>query len=120
MNITKELFLAAYNKFPPNKFVQFMFKYFSKGIKPEDKWLNKLVTIILISLFFGGFIGAAAKLGKTFILIITLIFSLLLVILVLSIFISVLMNNYRIKKVRKELGNISIEDYNDFVTKFML
>jgi magnesium-transporting ATPase (P-type) len=110
--ITKEQFWAAYNKFPPNIWTKFIFKYFSKQTKKEDKWLENIFIGVEIVLFLIGMLGAILKWNELAIVVPTIIFGILLAVLVLGGFVAVFMNNFRINKIRKELGGISIEEYN--------
>jgi hypothetical protein len=116
--ITKEQFWAAYNKFPPNGWTKFIFKYFSKETKPEDKWLKKIFVGVELTLFLIGFLATAFNFPRIVIGISTITFSILLAILVLGGFTAVFMNNFRIGKIRKELGGISKEEYNRLVEMY--
>ena len=113
--ITKEQFWAAYNKFQPNGWTKFIFKYFSKSTKNEDKWVKNIFVGVEIGLFLIGMIGTILEWNKSAIGIPTIIFGILLVTLVLGGFVAVFMNNFRIRKIRKELGGISKEEYNRLV-----
>lgn len=113
--ITKEQFWAAYNKFQPNGWTKFIFKYFSKSTKNEDKWVKNIFVGVEIGLFLIGMIGSILDWSKSAVGIPTIIFGILLVTLVLSGFVAVFMNNFRIGKIRKKLGGISKEEYNRLV-----
>lgn len=113
--ITKEEFLEAYNKHLPNGWTRFIFKYFSKTTKPNDKWLKNIFIGVEVGLFFLGMLGTILNWSKLAIGILTIIFGTLLVILVGGAFIAVFMNNFRIRKIRKELGGISKQEYNRLV-----
>lgn len=118
--ITKEQFLAAYNKFPPSGYVKFAFKYFSQSTKPEDKWLKRTFIGVELTLFLIGMLGTILNWSKLVIGIPVVIFSALLVILVLYLFsASIVLNNLRIRKIRKELGGITKSEYEALVSKFM-
>lgn len=118
--ITKEQFLAAYNKYPPSGYVKFAYKYFSKSTKPEDKWLKKIFVGVLIGLFLIGFVGTILNLSRLIIGIPTIAFSIILALLCLYLFSAVIIfNNLRIRKIRKELGGITKLEYNSLVEKYM-
>ncbi len=113
--ITKEQFWAAYNKFQPNGWTKFIFRYFSKSTKNEDKWVKNIFIGVEVALFLTGMLGTILEWNKSAIGIPTIIFGILLVTLVLGGFVAVFMNNFRIRKIRKELGGISKEEYNRLV-----
>lgn len=117
-SITKEQFWAAYNKFPPNGWTKFIFKYFSKETKKEDKWLKNIFMGVEGALFLAGMLGTILEWSRLAIGIPTIIFSVLLVILVVSGFAAIFMNNFRIGKIRKELGGISKIEYNKLVEMY--
>jgi len=118
--ITKEQFLAAYNKFPPSGFIKFAFKYFSKNTKPEDKWLKNIFIGVEVTLFLLGMLGTILNWSKLAIGIPTITFSILLAILVIYLFTAaIICNNLRIRKIRKELGGISKWEYEALVTKYL-
>lgn len=115
MKTTKEEFVGAYTNHPPNKWVKFAFKYFSKTTEAENMKLSKSVELILIGLFLVGFLGTVLGMPEIFIKISLISFSALLSILVLFLFSAVFINNRRIKKIAKELG-VSIQEYNKMVS----
>lgn len=117
--ITKEEFLAAYNQYLPNAFTKFVFKYFSKQTTKEDSWLKNTARIILIVLFFAGFFTTAFKAPRILIAIPTLGLGLILVLVVGSMFIAAMMNNARIRKIRKIL-NVSKIEYNKLASEYIL
>jgi len=118
-NNIKFKFLKAYNSFPPNNFIKFIYKYFSLNTKKEDSWLKNTIIIFLLILFLCGFVSVAFHLKNNFNLIITYIFCVLLASLILSITTAVIMNDYRIDKIRKLLGGISKEEYYNLVTYYL-
>lgn len=115
--ISKEEFEKVYDKYPPSAFVKFIYKYFSQKTEQKDMKLSLITSWILIGLFLLGFIGTIFELSRIVIGIATLIYSGILVVLVLSTFIAVKLNGYRLNKISKELG-ISKEEYNILVDKF--
>lgn len=102
--ITKEEFLAAYNRHLPGKWVKFVFKYFSQSTLKEDLWLKRIVQGVLLGLFGLGMLGAIFNATHTYMTIITIPFAVLLVLVVLTMSSGALLNNLRLRKVRKELG----------------
>lgn len=116
--ITKEKFLEVYNKHLPNKWTKFAFKYFSLSTKETDRWVSQIFAGILISLFIAGFIGIVANFSKLYTSIITLIMIVLLLSVSILLFGAVIMNNFRIRKIRKILG-LSRLEYNAFANLYL-
>jgi ABC-type multidrug transport system permease subunit len=116
--VTKEKFLEVYNKHLPNKWTIFAFKYFSLSTQEEDKWLSQLFTGILIALFVIGFTATVANFSKIFIAINVALMAALLVSAAVLLFGAFFMNNFRIRKIRKELG-ITRKEYNLLVGLYM-
>lgn len=114
-SITEEQFWEAYNKFQPNGWTKFIFKYFPKETKREDRWLKNIFIGVELVLFLTGMLGTILEWSKMAIGIPTITFGILLTILVLGGFVAVFMNNFRIGKIRKELGGISKTEYNRLV-----
>ena len=110
--VSKEKFVAAYNKFAPKKWIKFAFKYFSKSTEAKDMKLSQSFTWILLILFVVGFVSTVANLPRTVIAVSTIGFSVILSVLVLFLLAAVLSNNKRIKKIAKEL-NVTLQEYND-------
>jgi len=113
--ITKKQFDTAYNKYQPSKWIKFAYRYFSKETTEKDLVLKKSIIFIFIGVFLIGFVGVVFNASKNFIKVVTIGYSIFLLILVLYLFSAVFLNNRRIKKIRKELGNISGEEYNTLV-----
>lgn len=117
--ITKEEFLAAYNQHLPNAFTKFVFKYFSRQTTKEDSWLKNIARIYLLVLFFAGFFATLFKAPRVLIGIPTISLGLILVLVVGSMFIAAMMNNARIRKIRKIL-NLSKTEYDELAEKYLL
>ncbi len=117
MNITKEQFDNAYNKYLPNKFIIFAYKYFSKTTEKKDIWLNNIIVYILIFLFLGGFIGTIIDKSDDFIKLFTFPYAIIFTILCSGITAAMLMNNWRIRKICKKLG-VNKWEYNNLVDKY--
>ena len=115
--ITKTQFDAAYNQHLPNVWIKFAYKYFSKETERKDMSLRNNLTFILLGLFLVGFFGTVFNVAKAIIGTATIIYSVLLSVLVLYLFSAVIMNNLRIRKIRKILG-VSKQEYNALVNKF--
>jgi hypothetical protein len=115
--ITKEQFDLAYNKFQPNAWVKFGFKYFSNSTLKENFKIKKTVTWILGVLFGIGFLATVIGLPHNVIAVPVLIYSGIIVILAIIMGGSALMNNLRIKKIQKELG-VNIWQYEALVNMF--
>jgi len=118
--MTKELFLSVCNKYPPNWWTKFAYKYFSKETKVEDLWLRRIFVGILLGLFGVGFIATVISNGQArkWIALPTIVYAIILAVLVLSLFVAAMMNKWRIKKIIKELG-VSVKDYHMFVNMYV-
>jgi hypothetical protein len=114
--ITKEQFNAAYNAHLPSRWIQIAYRYFSNNTEMINYTPKRIISGILLGLFGLGFISTIIGLPKPIIGVITMIFSILLVILVLYLFSAVFLNNFRIKKIYKMLG-ITKGQYNILVNK---
>ncbi len=110
--ITEEMFVATQKKYPPNAFTKLMFRYFSTNVAKDDREPKNILKIFLISCFALGFIGTVLSVTNIFLLFVTLTFTVTLVVFAIAMFLAMIMNNYRISKIRKELG-ISRSTYND-------
>jgi ABC-type bacteriocin/lantibiotic exporter with double-glycine peptidase domain len=115
--ITKEEFDAAYKLYPPNKWIKFGYKYFSKGTEMKDMYLKNILTYVLLSFFIFGFIGTILNLSRKLILIPTIIYTIAVFLFVGYMFSVVLLNNRRVAKVAKELG-VTLEEYNYIVNTY--
>ena len=116
--LTKEEFLKGYNSYPPNAWIKFAFRYFSKNTKEKDKWVSNIAQWILMILFILGFISTAIDAPKLFIAIPTIIFSILLFSIGLLMVFGVIMNNFRIRKISKFL-KITKKEYNLFASMYL-
>jgi len=118
MNISKEQFEKVYNKYSPNKFLIFMFKHFAKDDEKTSgvklKLGDKLAWFVLLPLFVIGMLFTIIGLPKVYIGVVTIPYMILLSIMVLSMFVAVQWNNFRIRKIAKQLG-ISVGEYNKLV-----
>lgn len=115
--ISKEEFDTVYNFYPPNRWINFMFKYFSRKTTKEDSKYKKVLTYSIFGLFFCGLIGTIAEAPKFLIGVFFVSMSILLISLVIGSFIAFVMNQYRIIKICKEL-NISKTEYNLLVNLY--
>jgi hypothetical protein len=115
--ITKKQFDAAYDNHLPNGWIRFAYKYFSTETERVDFVPKKIIAGILLGLFGLGMLGTILKVSRTYILPVTITYSILLVIFVLYLFSAVFFNNGRIRKIRKILG-ITKYEYNALISKF--
>lgn len=115
--ITKKQFDVAYNLYLPSGWIRFAYKYFSKETEKKDMSLRNHLTFLLLILFLLGFFGTVFNAPIHLIKEVTICYSILLVILVLYLFSAVLLNNWRLRRVRKILG-VTKEQYNYLVNKF--
>jgi Flp pilus assembly protein TadB len=109
LNITKGMFLNAWNKFAPSKIERFYFKHFSSSTK--DKKISWLVTIIFFVPFLVGLIGTILNANYNFLLIVTFIFAIFLVIFAIPWIVVWYMHNRRIRKIIKDL-DCTMAQYN--------
>lgn len=110
-NISKEKFLETYYNYPPNRWIIFIYSFFTKNNMNKELKLKNVYTFIFIILFLIGFFGVIFNLNKKIILCSIFVYLILLIIFIVSLTIAILMNNYRIKKICKEL-NINTDEYN--------
>lgn len=115
--ITKEQFDAVYDKHLPNKFVSFMYKYFSKGTTNSNMTPSNILMGALIGSFLLGYIPSILEIETPLIGIATIFYFILLTIIALALFIAVIMNRIRLKKIYTELG-VSLQEYNQLVEKY--
>ena len=115
--ITKEQFDEAYNKYPPNWWTRMAFKYFSKSTEKKNMKPRQFLVGFLLALFLVGWFGTAFNFSRALVGTVTIVYSIVLAVLVLSLFVAVFMNNARLKKVAKELG-VTIHQYNLLVDKY--
>lgn len=117
--ITKEQFLAAYDKYSPNDWTKLAFKYFSQSTTKENKWVSRIFQYVALAFFLGGMAGAIFDLSPTYMK--CMIFPFCVLIVGISIFMgaTAIMNNLRIEKIRKELGGISRETYDALASMYL-
>ena len=116
-NITKEIFINAYNDYPPNKWISFAYKYFSSKTEANDLSLKNNIVVSLICVFLLGLLGTILKLPRIFILIPTLIYTVAVFVLVLYITSAVILNNIRLKRIMNFL-EINKDEYKALVNKY--
>ena len=108
--ISKEQFDKVYNNHLPNGFIKLIFKYFSKETERKDMIVGIIINYILLSLFFVGFFFTAFRGSRKVIGTVTLIYTGILTVLSLSMLVAAKWNNFRLKRIAKELG-IDKEEY---------
>lgn len=119
MKITRKEFIETYKKHKPNTWIKFMYRYFSDENHEGSFLMRDMVSIVFLILFFIGFIGMIFFNENPIIMLVTIIYTILLLVLVLSMLIAVIMNFIRINRIIKKL-NISKEYYNILVRKYLL
>jgi hypothetical protein len=117
INITKEQFDSAYNNHMPSGWIKFAYKYFSTNTERKDFGVKNTIAYVLGGLFVLGMIASILNLKNEVIGWFVIPYSIILAVLVLYLFSAVFLNNFRINKIRKELG-ITKEQYNALVSKF--
>lgn len=115
--ITKKKFDQIYNRYQPNWWTRMAFKYFSKSTEKKNMKPANTITGILLTCFAVGMAGTILGWSRAILGTVTIAYSILLAVLVLSLFAAVFMNNARIKKIAKDLG-VSIQQYNKLADKF--
>lgn len=115
--ITKKKYIEACEKHPPNWWVVLIFKYFSKTTTNENFKLKNFVISTLLALFFVGMISSIIKISDSLTSIITIIYSLIIALIIIVSLSTILINNVRLNKIRKELG-VSKHKFNEIVRKY--
>jgi hypothetical protein len=117
-NISKEQFLEVYNSFPANAWTKFAFKYFSQSTLIKDKWLKFLAVSTLIVSFIMGFIGVVLPFKHAITASFVYLFSGIIVAIAVLMSGAAIMNNLRIRKIRKKL-NINIYEYDALISTYL-
>jgi hypothetical protein len=115
--ITKEQFDAAYNKHLPSGWIKFAYKYFSTSTEQKNMSLKNGLAYFLGGLFLVGFLGTIFNANKNFLKFFIGAYAIMLSALVLYLFSAVLLNNYRIGLIKKELG-INSDEYDALLAKY--
>lgn len=117
MKITKEQFDKAYNAHLPNRFIKFAYKYFSTNTEKSDYGVKNTVSYTLGGLFLAGLIATILNASRAIIASFIYTYCVILVVLVGGLFTAVIMNNFRIRKICKDLG-IKGWEYNNLVSQY--
>ena len=117
-DITEDEFMTAYNTYPPNWWIRFAFKHFSKADEKKEMTINNFVTGVLIGLFGVGFLGSILNWSSSVIKTVTIAYAIILTLIAALIFSAVFMNNRRIKKIAKRL-NITLKEYDFLVKRYL-
>lgn len=94
----------AHAKYPPNGWTKLAFRYFSTNTAKKDMYVRRIIQGWMILLFIAGFVLTVLETAPLFIGFVTLNFVALLVLIGIFMSSAMIMNNLRIRKVRKELG----------------
>ena len=116
--ITKEQFLAAYNKYPPNAWTRFAFKYFSSDTVYPDNKVSHFFGMIMIGFFSVGMILTIVGLTNKVIAIVFIPFAVGVLGVVGLTLAAKIMNNWRIRRIAKKLG-ISVKEYNIYAASYL-
>ena len=116
--ITKEQYLAACAKYPAANWIKWTFKYFSSSAETKDLKLSKTIVNVLLIAFGAMFLGVAFNVPTAYLVPFIIIYCGLLIPMVLLMFFAAKFNNLRHDKIRKELGGITIMEYENVVNKF--
>jgi hypothetical protein len=115
---SKEEFLDVYNKHLPNKWIKFAFRYFSTSTIDKDLWLKKTMIGVMITLMLLGLLISILNLKWVFSACIVLTLAAIFLSLGTLLFGALIMNNFRIRKIRKILG-ITKEEYDFLVQVYV-
>jgi hypothetical protein len=115
--ISKAQFDHAYNHHLPSGWIKFAFKYFSRSTEMKDLSVKRTVVGILLGLFGLGFLATIIGLPKVLVGIPTIAYCMILATLVLYLFSAAFANNWRIRKIRKELW-INKYEYDALVSAY--
>jgi hypothetical protein len=115
--ISKETFDIAYDNHLPGNWIKFAYKYFSKETERKDFGVKKTVVGILGGLFVLGMVASILNLSNKIVSMFGIPYSIGLAVLVLYLFSAVFLNNYRIRKIRKELS-ITKWEYDALVSVY--
>ena len=116
--ISKEDFLAVYNKHLPNKFTQFIYKINAGTDATKDTIKNRII-YGLLTLFLIGFFSTILNAPSMLIKIITIIFSVIISAVVFASLVAFLMNQFRIKRIMRDLDIKDTDDYNKLVNSYI-
>ncbi|MFW6311667.1 MAG: hypothetical protein ACOC1K_05475 [Nanoarchaeota archaeon] len=119
MDVNKKTFLKVYNNHKPSKWIKWGYKYFSSSTIEENLMPVRMIKIFLSVLFLGGFLGTVLSLPMDILTPIVIGYTCTLLILSLYLLSVDILNKSRINKIRKELGNIAIQTYNEYVEKYL-
>jgi len=115
--ITKKQYDTAYNKYPPSRWIKFVFRYFSKETERKDLVLSNTLVYTLGGLFVIGFFGTVLNAPEVIIKWATIPYGIILTLIGLTMFSGFFLNNRRIKKIAKELG-VTKWEYNYLADKY--
>lgn len=116
--VSKEQFVGVYNKHLPNGWIKFFFRYFSTNTVKKDMYVRRIFQGIEGALFLAGFIGTILGAKSTFVGGVTIPFTIGLLLLGLGMGSSAILNNLRIRKIRKAL-KLTKEEYNYLVLLYI-
>lgn len=116
--ITKQQYEAACAKYPAANWIKWTFRYFSSSTEKADLKVSKNIVNILLLTFAVMFLGVAFNVPTKYIIPFIIIYCGILIPLVLLMFAAAKFNNLRHDKIRKELGGITIMEYENIVNKF--
>jgi len=117
VKITKRQFDKAYNNHPPSWWIKFVFRYFSKETEKKDLVLSNTLTYIMGGLFAVGFFSTVFNAPEVIVKWATLPLCVILLLIGITMFSGFKLNNWRIRKIRKELG-VTKWEYNKLANKF--
>jgi|WetSurMetagenome_2_1015567.scaffolds.fasta_scaffold691564_2 hypothetical protein len=119
---TKEKFLEVYNRHLPNGYVRFVYRYFSLNTKNNDRWLSRVIKWIFICAIFVGFVSIIITGDNTpsndVAFVATMYVGYILLLLATMIIVAAIINNFRIRKIIRELG-IGWDEYNICVSIYV-
>jgi len=113
--ITDKAYDKALAKNLPNKWVKLAFRYFSESTTEKDLKPSKILVGVLFVTFLLGLFGTMFHLSDEILRPLTIFYTCGVFSIVSFLFAAVFMNNFRLRKIIKELG-VSKRQYNTYVT----
>jgi hypothetical protein len=115
--MTKEEFLEVYEKYQPQKIAVWFFKYFSQSTKQEDRKPGQIFMWSMVGLIASGIVFKAIAI-PIMVAIVTYTFAAIFVPFCIVGLYCVIQNNFRIRKIAKELG-LNLSGYNKYANKYL-
>ena len=115
--ISKEEFDIAYDNHLPSKWIKYAYEHFSTTTERKNFMVKKIVVLVLSILFAVGFLSTVIGLPKSVVAFTVILYGIVLGGLVTYLFTAIILNNLRIREIRKELG-ITTDEYDALVSAY--